>query len=335
MQNVYIRRLFIFFFASILLVNSLFGQACCTGGVPISSNLGLGAGSAGTFQFQFTFDNNTLKDLLAFDQRLDDDRRTRNTRSLLLETSYDIIEGLSVSSLFSLVRQERIIQTLSNSEDVTINNGLGDGIILVRYNFLAGDKHPNYDLLLGLGPKFPFGKADFTDENGIVLPADLQPGSGAWDAIFWTNFTRRSFLKESLSFNLSATYRATGTNSNYNGSFDYKFGNEFQVQMGVQDQMLIGRLAVDPMLGFQYRTVGKDKIEGSIFENTGGHWVYLRPGLNVNMGQYSALRFTGSLPIYRYLDGTQLSTSYRFAITFYRLIDLSRPSNTPFQQLGN
>ena len=56
------------------LPHSLFSQACCSGGVPISSNLGLGASTAGTFQFQLTYDHNTLKDLLASSERLDDDR---------------------------------------------------------------------------------------------------------------------------------------------------------------------------------------------------------------------------------------------------------------------
>lgn len=304
----------------------VYSQGCCSGGVPISSNLGLGAGEIGTLQFQFTYDQNTLRDLLFEDQRLDDNRRKRNTRSLILETSYDINKAFSLSGLFAFVRQERIIQTQSASEDITVNNGVGDGIILLRYNFLYGTKHPDADFMLGAGPKFPFGKADFTDNRGITLPADLQPGTGAWDAMFWTNFTRRAFIRESLSLNMTATYRATGINPDFNGSQEYEFGNEFQVQVGIQDQWLLGSLLLDPMLGIQYRTVSEDKINGNVFENTGGHWVNLRPGLNVNLTQYSSLRITSSLPIYRYLEGTQLSTSYRFAITYYQSISLSSPS---------
>lgn len=327
----------VWIFVSLLLFttssSTLRAQACCSGGVPISSNLGLGAGGSGTLQFQLTYDNNTLKDLLANDQRLDDDRRTRHTRSLILESSYDLNEAFSVSSLFSFVRQERIIQTLSSEEDITINNGVGDGIILLRYNFLHGEKFSDTDFMLGVGPKFPMGKADFTDDRGITLPADLQPGTGAWDGLVWTNFTQRAFIKESLSFNLTATYRATGTNDDFNRSQTYKFGNEFQMQIGIQDRWLLGSLIVDPILGFQYRTVGTDKIDGSTFENTGGHWVYFRPGLNMNLGQYSALRFTGAVPLYRYLQGTQLSTSYRFAITFYQSLQLKDRSTSPFKGL--
>ncbi|MEM6806652.1 MAG: hypothetical protein AAF696_34950 [Bacteroidota bacterium] len=319
---------------SFFLPSELFSQACCSGGVPISSNLGLGASSAGTLQLQLTYDQNTLRDLLASSERLDDDRRTRNTISLILESSYDINEALSVSALLSVVRQERIILTQSNTEDVTVNNGIGDGIILLRYNFLHGAKHPEVDFLLGAGPKFPFGPANFTDDRGITLPADLQPGTGAWDAIFWTNFSRRALFRDNLSFNLTATYRLTGTNPVYNGSLAYKFGNEFQVQWGFQDRFLLGSLVVDPIIAFQYRTVAADRIDGSIFENTGGHWVNLRPGLNINIGQYSALRFTGSLPLYRYLQGTQLSTTYRFAITFYQSLELKKRNNYPFQNLA-
>lgn len=327
MQKVFLLWLLLGICIGNTIYSPLFSQGCCSGGVPISSNLGLGAGESGTLQFQFTYDQNTLKDLLFADEILNDDRRTRNTRSLILETSYDIRKGFSISSLFSIVRQERIIQTLSADEDITINNGLGDGIILLRYNFLQGDKHLDSDFMLGLGPKFPIGQADFKDNRGITLPADLQPGTGAWDAMFWTNFTRRRIIRESMSVNLTATYRATGTNADFNGSQAYKFGNEFQVQVGVQDQLLVGRLIIDPILGLQYRTVSADKINGNIFDNTGGHWLYLRPGLNLNLSQSSSIRLSGAIPLYRYLEGTQLSTSYRFAITFYKSLSLSSSSN--------
>ncbi|MEM8887312.1 MAG: hypothetical protein AAGD28_04950 [Bacteroidota bacterium] len=322
------------FLLLLTLPHALFSQACCSGGVPISSNLGLGASTAGTLQFQLTYDHNTLRDLLASSERLDDDRRTRNTLSLILESSYDINQALSVSALFSLVRQERIILTQSNSEDITINNGVGDGIVLLRYNFLHGEKHPDMDFMLGAGPKFPFGQANFTDDRGITLPADLQPGTGAWDAIVWTNFNRRGLMRDNLSFNVTATYRFTGTNPDYNGSLAYKFGNEFQVQWGLQDRFLIGSLIVDPIVAFQYRTVGVDQIDGNRFENTGGHWINFRPGLNLNIGQNSALRLTGAIPLYRYLQGTQLSTSYRFAITFYQSLGLKNKSNSPFKGLA-
>ncbi|MFK7923554.1 MAG: hypothetical protein AB8H47_16435, partial [Bacteroidia bacterium] len=152
-------------------------QACCSGGVPISSNLGLATQEQGTLQLQFTYDWNHLQTLFSGNERLDDDTRIRNTHSFLLETSYDISRAFSVSALFSVVRQERIISTFGDP-DITINTGLGDAILLFRYNLLAHRAQSNQQLVIGLGPKIPLGRANHRDERGITLPADLQPGTG-------------------------------------------------------------------------------------------------------------------------------------------------------------
>ena len=306
-------------------------QACCSGGVPISSNLGLASTEVGYFQFQLTYDYNTLKDLMTFSERLNDDSRIRNTHSILLENSYEFTKAFSISSLFSYVRQERIITTLSQNEDITVNQGLGDAILLFRYKVLGRKESSRNQLLLGAGPKFPLGRADYTDSRGITLPADLQPGTGAWDIMLWSNYAYQGLLgRENLSFNINSTTRLTTTNERYNGRQAYKFGNEFQIQVGLQDRFLLGSILFDPLLILRYRAVGFDKVNGNNFDNTGGHWLYLRPGLNINLDPQTALRFMGDIPVYRRLEGTQLTTSYRFAVSLYRSLAFKKKKQSPF-----
>ena len=314
-----------------LLCSGLYGQACCSGGVPISSNLGLTSTEIGQLQFQLTYDYNTLRDLLTLSERLDDDSRTRNTHSILLESSYDISKTFSVSSLFSYVRQERIIRTLAQTEDITTNQGLGDAILLFRYKLLGQNSSSRSNLLVGAGPKFPLGRADYTDNRGIILPADLQPGTGAWDIMLWGNYSLLGlFGRENLNLNVNSTSRLTTTNDRYNGRQAYRFGNEFQFQAGLQDRFLIASLLVDPLLILRYRTVGIDKINGNDFDNTGGHWLYLRPGINLNLSPHTAIRVMGDIPLYRRLTGTQLTTSYRFAISFYQSLAVKKKQKAPF-----
>ena len=325
-------RLFvIFLLAKAFGPSTLFAQACCSGGVPISSNLGLISKESGQLQIQLTYDYNTLRDLMTFSERLDDDSRTRNTHSLLLESSYDFSETFSISTLFSWVRQERIISTLIMTEDITINQGPGDAILLFRYKVLGKKEGSRSQLIMGAGPKFPLGRADYTDSRGIILPADLQPGTGAWDAMLWGNYSLQRIMgRDNLSFNMNATTRLTTTNDRYNGRQAYKFGNEFQFQAGFQDRFLLGSLLVDPMLILRYRTVGIDKVNGNDFDNTGGHWLYLRPGININPAQHTAIRIMGDIPLYRWLSGIQLTTSYRLAISFYQSLNFGRKNKSPF-----
>ena len=313
--------------------SSLFSQACCSGGVPISSNLGLGAKDRGTLQLQLTYDYNTLRDLLAGSEKLDDQSRTRNTHSSLLEVGFDISNAFSVSTLISWVRQDRIIQTLSGGEEITINQGVGDAIVLFRYSFFTQNKQLPFSLSVGAGPKIPIGRADHRDNRGIILPADLQPGTGAWDGVGWGFFVYQPKQVPNLTFTTNSTLRLTTANQRFNGRQAYRFGNEFQLQSGLSYRLLFKNLLVDPLLIIQYRTVGPDHIDGLKLDNTGGHWLHARMGLNVNLSPNTSVRMIADLPIYRNLVGTQLSTSYRAAISLYHQLNLRKKSTNAVESL--
>jgi hypothetical protein len=311
------------FLCFILLLTSgsteLHGQACCSGGVPISSNLGLGSLEKGSLQFQLTYDWNHLNDLFSQRRRLHDDNRVRNTHSFLLETSYDISSAFSVSALFSVVRQERIITTFANP-DITSNTGLGDAIFLLRYNLFHKRPKSPHQLIIGVGPKIPLGRTDYRDERGIVLPADLQPGTGAWDAMFWGFYRYTGIIRPSTTLFGLSTYRFTGTNPVYNGSQAYQFGPEYQVQAGMSDRLFVGPFLLDPSLLMRYRTVNPDKIEGNTFPNTGGHWWFVTPGLQLALQPQTTLRASVDLPVFQSLQGTQLTTTRKITVAFYHIL---------------
>lgn len=306
---------------------------CCSGGVPISSNLGLASKNAGTLQFQLSYDYNTLRDLFIERQRLEDDTRERNTHSVLLETSYDLNDAFSVTGLFSWVQQERIISTLPGQSNLTRNTGIGDGIFLLKYNVITPNinpGNPNRQITVGAGPKIPFGRSDFTDEIGILLPADLQPGTGAWDAIFWGYVAQHNVIRRSTVLTLISTLRLPGTGLRNNGLQQYQFGTEFQAQLGISDRFVFAGLVLDPMLTLQVRTVKQDKFRDdfdanfNLFPNTGGSYLYAVPSININLNPDMAVRASGTLPVYRELIGTQVTTSYKLSLAFYYALSFSK-----------
>lgn len=63
----------------------LFAQACCTGGAPISSNLGVQNYASKQLSIDINYDYNSLRDLYAASRNLNDSRRTRDIRTLFLE----------------------------------------------------------------------------------------------------------------------------------------------------------------------------------------------------------------------------------------------------------
>ena len=92
-----------------------FSQTCCSGGVPLSNNLGLPNDGKGTLLIGLSYDYNNLNTLNAGSSKLDDDSRLRVTNSVLLSTR-DILSltGLSVESLFTWVNQLRTITQFGN-----------------------------------------------------------------------------------------------------------------------------------------------------------------------------------------------------------------------------
>ena len=299
----------------LLIFNSYsYSQTCCSGGVPLSANIGLPASEKGSWQFSLSYDYNQLKTLKSGNIELVDKLRERLTKSILFETGYSFSKRFSLDLFLSYVRQERHIFSTFGTNS-TITNGVGDGILLFKYNLFADN--PKTTAMLGVGPKIPFGSTDKTSDNGIALPADLQPGSGAWDAVFWGIFSQSLGVRPSLSFTVTTTYRATGVNPDYLGSIEYEFGNEIQIITGIADRIVIGSSIWDPSISFRYRKAERDINNGVEIDATGGEWVFLVPGLKYSFNPDIAFNASMEIPLYSFVNNTQLTPTSRFTLGVY------------------
>lgn len=302
----------IFLFCLLLLgCHQVFSQTCCSGGVPLSNNLGLPNEGKGSFSIGLNYDYNNLNTLNAGSDKLDDDSRLRITNSILLSLGYAISDKLSFEALFTWVNQTRTISQFGN-ENFSETSGIGDAVFLAKYAFpdVLGI---NSVLNFGLGTKAPIGKSDLTTEEGFLLTADLQPGSGAWDVLGWMSISKKLDFRPTATVSGSLTYRLTGANDAYlNNSTNYEFGNVFQTNVGYTDQFLLFNTIFNPGLVLKYRKASFDKIDNSQLPNTGGQWVFLRPELSVRITPNLVFSSRVELPVYSYVDGTQLTPTLRF-----------------------
>lgn len=298
----------------LLLVFGLFksnGQTCCSGGTPLLGNLGISGAEPGTIFIQVAYDYNFLDDLYSGIELLNDKTRERLTQTALLQVVYPFSERIAVNGLFTYVSQERIIHSQTGQENQTRTQGLGDAVLLFQYSPVLGLKR---NLTLAVGPKLPVGKFDATDDEfGLVVSPDLQPGSGSFDAIFGANF-QEAFLFNvtGLTFSTSLSYRLTTPARRFEGDNKYRFGNETMLSAGLQKTFLLKRTGITPSLFVQYRNTAADETDGDEVAGTGGNWIYISPGLNVELTRHLAVNAAAELPVYRNLNGTQLTTTYRF-----------------------
>lgn len=217
----------------------LSAQGCCSGGTPLAANLGLAGGQSRSLQFLLRYDLNLLRHLGTGSERLDDDSRRRRTHSLLFESAYALSDRWSVSLLLSLVRQERRIVLID--EDFRASTGPGDAILMARYKVFDAARFPRLEWLIGGGPKLPTGPVSRRGPDGLLLAPDLQPGTGAWDAILWNYLGINSVALPYLNLNLSMTYRLTTPSDRYQGlQSSYRFGPELVLAGGLSYQFHLG-----------------------------------------------------------------------------------------------
>lgn len=298
--------------ASLMLAAPVFlkAQTCCSGGVPLGGSLGLGAAESKSLQLLVTYDYNTMNDLVSFSEILDDDTRSRKTHSSIFEMNYGLTQRFSVTGVVPFIRQTRTIQGFEGNKDFTAAQGLGDLVLLAKYRLINPENSSNIEWVIGAGPKIPTGKTNFTNNQGLVLPADMQSGSGSLDGIFWSYFLRsRLFKNPNLGLAAVTTFRYSGENKNYNTTQTYKFGNEFQFNLGL-NYSFFAKVPIDIFAFVRYRKQAEDLIDGGVFPSSGGQWVYAIPGVNINFSPGFTFRLSGDIPVYRKLDGTQLTTSY-------------------------
>lgn len=320
------------FFA--IIPNSAFGQACCSGGVPLGGSLGLGTAENRSLQFLLTFDSNRLNDLVAFDRILEDETRSRTTNSWLMEVNYGISSRWAATVVVPYITQIRDINGYEGAFEQTITQGLGDVVLLLKYRMLTPKLDRKEEWVIGLGPKLPTGRTTYTNANGLILQADMQPGSGSLDGFFWSYFQKNQLFARSLSLVNVVTFRKSGRNNSYNESQVYEFGDEFQFNLGLNYNLFLIKWPVDIFVFGRYRSQTHDLIDGSTFPSTGGKWFYLIPGINWSIDPNIAFRASTDLPLWWNLDGTQLTTSSKFTFSiFYNLSRAKKQENFNLNQL--
>jgi len=297
-----------------------FPQACCSAGSPLLGSLDVSNASEGELQVGLTYELNSLQDVYAGTVRLDDDLRERRVNSFLFEVNYGLTGRISLTALFTFINQSRSIYSVGDLSSKLNTGGLSDGIILVKYNFIPLSLLNQIELTLGIGAKLPIGNSSLRSD-GILVPADMQPGTGAWDGVLWGYFSKGFVPALPLNVFLNVSYRLNGTNNRFGESFQqgYTFGNELFVNLGAGYRT---DTFFDFTLMLRFRNTTPDKFDGGQLPNTGGNWLYFVPGVNGKISDNFTARLSGQIPLYRNLNGTQLTTTYSASIGLFYSINL-------------
>lgn len=318
------RLIAILIFPLMFLPAAIYAQTCSCAGAPLLGTQSTGATGAGNLLIGTTYEFNQITNLYAGSEQITNDSANRNTQSALFEINYGFTDRLSASGTFSYVRKQRSsgIGTPGGTQTST-TAGIGDGMVLLRYTILPQSLWNRYHIAVGGGAKAPLGSTSLNNPDGRRFNADMQPGSGAWDGVFWSNVAINLLPVSTMNISLTNSFRLTGTNERFVEGDDYRFGNEFISILGVSNT-ITDRISYK--INARYRSTASDRRNDIGQPNTGGKWVTLIPDLYIGISDQTSIKLSGQIPLYQHLNGLQPTTTYALSASFF--ININSSQNT-------
>lgn len=191
--------------------------------------------------------------------------------------------------------------------------GLGDVSVLGRYTFYRNESvDASTAAAFVLGVKLPTGKTDGkTDDGSATLDSHLQLGTGSTDYLVGLSASR-SMQRVTLSANLLGAITGKGKF----GDTSHQFGNVLNYDLTAKYRIHPGSFApagpqVFLALGLNGELRDRETENGAKVRDSGGHTVYLSPGLQVAAARSWVFELNYQHPVYHNLYGTQVGEDYK------------------------
>jgi hypothetical protein len=286
-----------------------FGQSCCAPGTSPLGALEQGSILEKQLQIGFFYEFYSAERAIeGTDEVFDPQDRRSKSQIASLSASAGIIPRVSASLVVPFQsRKRRQIATGMNEvvKFSLLGRGIGDIAVMGKWNLIPFDVRNQREVTMGLGVKFPTGSNE-QERNGVRVPVDLQPGSGAWDGLSQV-YLLQGFQK--LNIVGSSLFRYTGSND-----IGYRFGNELLYLAGLRYSLSDGVGILGQLKG---RVVDSDtRYKGTPQEetvpSTGNHRLHLSPGIRYRPTSNLWFQASFQYPIYQWVKGNQLATDFSF-----------------------
>jgi Putative MetA-pathway of phenol degradation len=187
------------------------------------------------------------------------------------------------------------------------DSGLGDISLLARARVFQHHTLATTTTVAVLaGIKTPSGSTRGRSDNGDYLDAHLQLGSGATDGLFGASMSHARG-RWSVIANMLGAVKGQGEA----GEHDYDYGDSINYDLTARFRLSPATLGAAAQqwfvsCGLAGEVRGYETEAGSRIEDSGGHVLFVQPGLQLNLGGRWTLEFWTQVPIHHDLSGTQL-----------------------------
>lgn len=189
-------------------------------------------------------------------------------------------------------------------------SGVGDLALQSRYTVVLPENRRRPSVAVIAGVEFPTGKSHVTNSDGDEADAGVTPGSASYDVVVGLSSvqelttTTLERQEATLPLFLSTTYKINGR-----GHEDYKLGNTLTVSGGATYPLTswLGLLTQLNLLVRERDDKGETSEETG---KTGGEFLYVSPGIQVQLLKDWKWHTTVQIPVYQRVNQIQLTSDY-------------------------
>lgn len=195
----------------------------------------------------------------------------------------------------------------SHQEDLVVESwnisGLGDTTLFID--------HKIGDFGLSAGLKLPTGKTRQTNDDAEEAEIPIQTGTGS------TDYTLAAFYQIGVAAieNLDHVYAeiplrvGISYTLNGKGTDGWRFGNKWIATIGTR-YVLTHSVALSAAMQAKFQDKSDTGTTGEPAANTGGTWLFLTPGVHVNLTESIKAESIVQIPIYQNVNGIQLTAPF-------------------------
>ena len=191
-------------------------------------------------------------------------------------------------------------------------SGLGDVSLLARYRLFGRHSAAGSTLIAGVvGIKLPTGSTDQHNDQGEFLDSHLQLGTGSTDALLGLSLDhamQRASISANVLLSLTSDGETGDQSHQFGNSVNYDLTAKYRIAPSANDP---GRNAWFVSFGINGEARDHEHLDGDRVADSGGHTVYVTPGLQCVIASRWIVEATYQYAVYHDLDETQLGEDYR------------------------
>ena len=242
-----------------------------------------------------------------------DEVQTLNERNLF-QLQYGVSDHLALNMTLPFIHREHSHISHENGGNTWESwnfSGLGDMTVSAQYSLLvpSGEFKPYFDLVAGA--KLSTGVTNEINNEGEEAEVTIQPGTGSRDVFVGLNYRQTLFSAPTFSGNYSAVPLIVGVTYQMNGKGirDYRFGNFLQTHLETAYQF-VDRASFLLQINGKFQDFADVGLIDEPRENTGGTWIYLSPGIGLQLSDELSGHVYFQTPVYQNVHGIQQTAKF-------------------------